>query len=140
MSLLHDGYNFNSPPIHDPIVQPESPELQIVESVFAGVKGAAHLIGETGPNDLFCLAIYHNYNTKALLKADIDEIRGKVGKLRGTLTEVIAGSTLTYPQCTFMGITEIPPRGGTHSGAFFDGSGVHGWTQYTILRWRKRGG
>lgn len=139
MSLSQNGYDFNAP-LHDPIVCPESPDIQIVESAFFGVKGVAHLLGETGASDLFCVAIFRGYNTQTLLQADLDEIRGKALKLTGTLTETISGNTRTFAACTFLGLTEIPPRGGGQTGMFYDGSGVHKWMQYGVLRWRKRGG
>lgn len=137
MSLSHDGYDFNAP-LHDPIVTPDSPELQIVVSQFMGVEGESHLIGKKGGCDLFARVLFRDYSTPTLLKTDIDEVISKVGTLTGTLTETLNGNTRTFTHCTFLGLMEIPPPGGGQTGMFRDGSGVHGWIQYAILRWRKR--
>jgi hypothetical protein len=131
MALSHDGYNFESITDHTDLVSGTPAQLPIVPGQFFGVKGEAHLIGETYGQDLYCTALLFGYNTAALLKAAVKRIRDKQGKLTGTLT-VSGNLAQSHAQCTFLEVIEPEP------GAQYDGSGQHDWRQRIVLKWRRR--
>lgn len=97
-----------------------------------GVLGESHLIDEPKGRNLICEITFQNYATHDLLKADLDTLAAKSGKLTGTLSITLAGNTTTYAKCTYVGVVIAPP------GPFFDGSGVHGWVAFAALQWRQR--
>lgn len=131
MSLSHDSYTFESLTDHGDIVAQTPKELPIVRGQFFGVKGEGALIGETYGRDVECRAHLFGYNSVALLKAAIGRIRDRQGKLTGTLT-VTGNLAQVHQEMTFVEVIEPPP------GARYDGSGVNGWHQEIILRWRQR--
>lgn len=131
MALSHDGYSFESITDHGDLVSQTPNELPIVTARFFGVKGEAQLVGETYGRDVYCRARLFGYSTAALLKAAVANIRARQGKLLGTLT-VTGNLAQSLTEMTFVDVIEPDP------GAQLDGSGVNGWHQEIILRWRRR--
>lgn len=104
----------------------------IIDGTQSGELDPSELYGgETYGRDVECRAHLFGYNSVALLKAAIGRIRDKQGKLTGTLT-VTGNLAQTLSDMTFVEVIEPPP------GARYDGSGVNGWHQEIILRWRQR--
>lgn len=129
MSLSHDGYAFGGSSLHGDVVPQGSFQPQLIAEEFFGVKGEAHLLGETGARDLVCEYTLSGFASAALLKVVLDEIDSKVGELTGTLTQS-GNINVTYVKCTFVAYE----RGNM----FLDGSGVNGWVCRGRLRWRQR--
>jgi hypothetical protein len=129
MSLTHDGFTFFG---HDhSTVLADEYDVPVVPGQWFGVAGEAHVVGERYGRRLTCRLTMSGYASPAALKADLDTLKTKIGKLTGTLAVVIAGGTEQYTKATFLGFRPAAP-------AFRDGSGQHGWVQFLELMWRQR--
>lgn len=131
MSLTHDGFAFFS---HDHgLVTAETDfEMEVITGQFMGVLGESHLIDEPKGRLLGCDITFTDYSDYSDLEDDMLTLASKAGRLTGTLTQTIGSDSTTFAKCTFLGLTQSP------RGAFFDGSGVHGWTLFARLHWRQR--
>lgn len=134
MSLSQDGFSYLSAK-HSTVGPISEPELQIVISQFMGVRGESHLIGErTGR--MLSGKLTLEYNTELLLYGAIQTLDDKVGRLRGTLTVVGAGSTYTFEQATFISYVFEPVD---QDGNVMFKDGVSGkWIAFVRLFWRQR--
>lgn len=130
MAISHDGYTFAGLTHHGDIVSPPA-ETPVVTGQFFGVKGEGMIVGERYGRDLMCQAHLVGYENAANLKAAIQAIRNKQGKLTGTIT-VTGNLAQTLQSCTFLEVQEPEP------GAMYDASGVNGWHQQIVLKWRQR--
>lgn len=129
MSLSHDSFTFGGSSLHGDIVPQGSFQPQLLTEEYFGVKGEAHLIGETGGRSLTCDYTLSGFASAALLQTAIENINAKIGELTGTLS-VSGNMTLTFAGCTFVGFE--------HQAKFLDGSGVNGWCVHGRLHWRQR--
>lgn len=131
MSLSHDSFTFFSLK-HSPIVAVQSFDLPLVIGQFFGVLGESHITGEPFGRELSCDLVFDGYTGGPdALETDLRTLDSKIGKLTGTLTEVLGSDTRTFPQCTFVGYQALGEP-------FRDGSGQNGWVLFTRLFWRQR--
>lgn len=130
MALSHDGFTFADLTHHGDLISAPS-ETPVKTGQFFGVKGEGQIVGERYGRDMVCRVHLKGYANAAALKTAIQSIRDKQGKLTGTLT-VTGNLAQTIASVTFLEIQEPEP------GAMRDASGVNGWHQQCVLKWRQR--
>lgn len=130
MALSQDGFTFAGLTHHGDII-PAPAETPIVQGKFFGVQGEGNIVGERYGRDLICEVHLTGYASASALKAAIDTIRAKQGKLTGTIT-VTGNLAQAVTSATFLEVSELPP------GVMKDASNVNGWHARCTLRWRKR--
>lgn len=130
VSLTHDGFTFFGH--NHGVVVPGEYDVPVVPGQWFGVVGEAHIIGERYGRLITCRLTMDGYATPQALKADLDTLKTKIGKLTGTLSVVIDGGTEQYAKTTFINFQPDP------NGHFYDGSNVHDWVLFVTLLWRQR--
>lgn len=101
-----------------------------------GVRGESHLVGErTGR--VLSARLTLEYATELLLFTALQSLDDKLGRLRGTLSVVGAGSTYTFEKATFISYVMEPVD--SEGNTFFkDGKSGGQWIAFPRLFWRQR--
>jgi hypothetical protein len=132
MSLSQDSFAFLSMP-HGQVCAEGPFELAIIPGRFFGVRGEAHLVGETGGRNLYCDFTLRGYETPDALHAALEDLESRAGTLTGALTMTVGSGTRTFQKCTFLGFQPDP------RGPFYEGSNQgFGWMLFGRLLWRQR--
>ncbi len=97
------------------------------QKTWFGVKGALTLVGANQLRECTVEATLTNFELYDMLEtATALMVAATDDALKGTLN--IDG--INYPKCLFLGWEPSAP-------AFYDGSGLHGWTQFGRLKWQQ---
>lgn len=111
----------NGTPLWSPWVRPVSLKT------WYGVRGALSLVGALQTRDCTVEATLTNFATLALFETAHQYM---VDQLDNVLTGTLSIDDILYPRCLFLGWEPSAP-------AFYDGSGLHGWTQFGRLKWQQ---
>lgn len=100
----------------------------ISQKTWFGVKGSLSLVGALQTRECEVDATLTDHVSFFSLEVATEKMVNQLDEaLKGTLN---FGSSITYPRCLFLGWEPSAP-------AFYDGSGLHGWTQFGRLRWQQ---
>jgi hypothetical protein len=129
MSLLMNGYNFGGV-LHQ---MPEEGEFDFNSHTasFYGVAGEVEIVDAEHGRDIMIACTFTGFANVLLLQTAMQLVDARKTTL---IDKTLAVTTLTFAQsyfhCSFRGLSRI-------GGAVLDGSGVNGWRQDGILRFRQ---
>jgi len=130
MSITLASYTFPGSTTHQ-VPDEQEWENEPIYGSFFGVKGSVELRDAEHGRMISIDVRLSGYSTELLLNTAKNTIDSKAGSLNdSTLTVALAGSTLTYPHCTFLKLNR-------NSRMQRDGSGVNGWFQDCTLVFRQ---
>jgi len=123
--IIQGSYTFpvalHGMPLWSPWMRPVSLKT------WFGVRGALSLVGALQTRECTVEAVLTNFATVELMET---AHQGMVDQLDNALQGTLSFDGILYPRCLFLAWAQIAP-------AFFDGSGLHGWTQFGRLTWEQ---